>query len=83
MCTRDLKASQEHVMANRYIPPMSDSKIRSLRHQTVDGVGKIKEHFTGLVDGLALKCRPPQIDENGRAEDRASTIFIPRRYYRY
>ena len=46
-------------MANRYIPPMSDSKIRSLRHQTVDGIGKVKEHFTGLVDGLAIKCRPP------------------------
>ena len=53
-------------MANRYIPPMSDSKIRSLRHQTVDGIGKVKEHFTGLVDGLAIKCRPPQTDENGK-----------------
>ena len=52
-------------MANRYIPPMSDSKIRSLRHQTVNGVDKFKVHFTGLVDGLALKCNPPQQDETG------------------
>ena len=53
------------MMANRYIPPMSDSKIRSLRHQTVNGADKFKVHFTGLVDGLALKCNPPQQDETG------------------
>ena len=53
-------------MANRYIPPMPDTKIRSLRHQTVDGVEKFKVHFTGLVDGLALKCNPPAKDENGK-----------------
>jgi len=46
-------------MANRYIPPMSDSKIRSLRHKTVNGVDKPDMHFTGLVDGLALKCNVP------------------------
>ena len=37
-------------MANRHIPPMPDTKIRSLRHQTVDGVDKFKVHFTALDD---------------------------------
>lgn len=52
-------------MANRYIPPMSDSKIRSLRHKTVNGVDKSDMHFTGLVDGLALKCNVPKKDKEG------------------
>ena len=57
-------------MANRHIPPMSDSKIRSLRHQTVDGIDKYKEHFVGLVDGLSLKCNPPKKDKDGKAQSK-------------
>ena len=55
-------------MANRHIPPMSDSKIRSLRHQTAEGIDKYKEHFVGLVDGLSLKCNPLKKDKDGKAQ---------------
>ena len=38
-------------MAKRHIPPMPDTKIRSLCFkQTVDGVDKFKVHFTALDD---------------------------------
>ena len=60
-------------MANRYIPPMSDSTIRSLRHQTVDGVDKYKEHFVGLVDGLSLKCNPPKKDKDGKLKTKVGS----------
>ena len=43
-------------------PPMSDSKIRSLRHKIVNGVPTKDTHFVGLVDGLALICKPPKGD---------------------
>jgi integrase len=41
---------------------MSDSKIRSLRHKIVNGVPTKDTHFVGLVDGLALICKPPKGD---------------------
>ena len=47
-------------MANEHIPPMPESKIRALRHQTVDGVDKYKVHRVGHVIGLSLKCNPPK-----------------------
>ena len=50
-------------MANRHIPPMPESKIRALRHQTVDGVDKYKVHRVGHVIGLSLKCNPPKKDK--------------------
>ena len=48
------------------IPAMSDSKIRSLRHKLVNEVPTKATHFVGLVDGLALICKPPMLDEEGK-----------------
>ena len=56
------------------LPPMAESKIRSLRHVEVNGQAAKKPWFVGHVDGLALLCRPPKFDEAGKPR----TKFGPR-----
>ena len=54
----------------RKVPPMPESKIRSLRHVEEGGKRKKKPWFVGHVEGLALLCRPPKLDENGKPKSK-------------